>query len=133
MLSARDLDKQVLADLLLAGAEGIFVVEAATRLIVKYEYWLHHDGWLEYVLLRGDPPVTAVVDWKPLMEALDSGFIKAPAEESQILRIAASLIIPYRIYLREQVEGIDRQNIKLVAEAIMYADGFLESVADPRE
>jgi len=132
MISSRDVDKEQLRELLTRGAEGVFLIEAAIRLVIRHEYWLNNERFLDYVKIYGDPPAGAVIDFKPMMVEFDKDRFGAPDEEAHVLMIAASLCVPYFVCLREVVEGLDLDTIRLVAEAIMYADGFLESVADPR-
>jgi hypothetical protein len=131
-IPATRLDRDHLAMLLHEGANGVFLQEAAVRLIVRHEYWLKHEDFLEFVVVYGDPPETAGIDWIAALRALDGGELRAEHEEASLLRIAGSIGSFYPICLRDMIEGIDLENIKHIAEAIMYADGFLGSVAQPK-
>lgn len=116
--------------LLALGVEGIYLLEASLRLIVNHDYWLRRSDFAQFIVL-GDPPGAASIDFVAATSALDHGQLQADSEQASILRIAASLATAYPVILREVVEGIEAPNIKHVAEAIMYADGFLESTAEP--
>ncbi|GIH08486.1 hypothetical protein Rhe02_65530 [Rhizocola hellebori] len=138
MTSISDMPGEKLADLLMRGASGIFLYEAAVLLLRRHGLWLEHPGFRRFIVVEPDGQ-KASVDLKAAMPALDSGSLTADTgdwltddEAAKILRIVASLSGTYPVLLREVVEGIDRENIKYVAEAIMYADGFLSSQADPR-
>ncbi|MBG6134655.1 hypothetical protein [Longispora fulva] len=120
-----------LVELLMKGAGGIYLQEAATRLLARHGYWLRDREFLRFVVTYEDPPVAAGIRWKAAVDALDRGELEAGIEERSILRIAASLCTFYNISLRDVVEGIDAVNIKHVAESIMYADGYLNSIAEP--
>lgn len=124
------LDREELFRLLINGASGMYLHEAAVVLLDKHGYWLGREDFLTYVDVDRSND-WAAIDYRRLMPALDGGNLPAGEEEAKILRIAASLSGIYPVLLREVVEGIDLANIKLVAEAIMYADGFLSSTAQP--
>lgn len=120
-----------LSELLMKGASEIFIQEAATRLLIRHAYWVQNEAFQQYIVVYNGGE-DAGIDFKRATAALDAGDLVGEDEEPEkILRIAASLSIMYPINLREEVEGIDAANIKHVAEAIMYADGYLHATADP--
>lgn len=127
-----EIDTGRLADLVFIGASGLFHHEASRRLIIRHGYWLKQESFLKFVTVFGKPPKFASIEWKEALEALDSGALVADREEASILRIAGSIATEYAVCLHYATEAIDKENIKFVAEAIMYNDGFLESVAEPR-
>jgi hypothetical protein len=131
-VSATDLETSQLAELMMVGTGAMFVAAASVRLLVRHGYWLTQESFLKHVDVYGDPPRSAGVNFKPLMAELDNGQLPGDHEQQSILQFAASLLGWYPIVLRHVSQGIDAEHIKHVAEAIMYADGFLESVAEPR-
>ncbi len=138
MRSAEDIEPDRLADLLMAGTGEILCVEASVRLLVRHGFWLRHRGFLRHVELFGDPVEAAGVHWKDVMAAFDEDGLGlrvnadfTDQEAANILRIAASLHTFYQLSLRDVMERIGRDGIKHVAEAIMYADGYTGSVAQP--
>jgi len=115
----------------MASAGEVFLVEAAIRLIARHGYWLHNAGFLKFVGFS--TPDAAAIRFKQAAEALDAGELTVrDDEDANVLRLAASLVTSYRLILREAVENNSRETIKLIAEAIMYADGFTTSEATPR-
>jgi hypothetical protein len=128
----REFDKGELRSLLMRGASGVYLHEASIVLLARHGYWLVKDEFLRFVVPYDDPPVAAGIDWTAAMAALDSGDLRADEEDAAILRIASSIAGRSPVILFDVLQGIDRDNIRYVAEAVMYADGFLESVADPR-
>ncbi len=127
------INREELRRLLMRGASEVYLYEAAIMLLCRYcdGYWLSRVDFLRFVDLDMAND-WATIDFDRAMSSLDSGELPADDEQAKILRIVASLGGVYPILLREVVEGIDRENIALVAEAIMYADGFLSSTADPK-
>lgn len=121
-----------LAELVFIGASGLFHQEASRRLLIRHGYWLKQQPFLEFVTVFGKPPKFASIEWNNALEALDNGVLVADREEASILRIAGSIATDYAVCLHYATEAIDKENIKHVAEAIMYNDGFLDSVAEPR-
>ncbi|MCO6008499.1 hypothetical protein NE236_26330 [Actinoallomurus purpureus] len=124
-------EAEYLASLLMRGAGGNYVYEASVQLLVRHGYWLSNRDLLKFVVTYEDPPAAAGIEWGAAVAALDSGDLEADQEQAVILRIAASISGACKIALFDVVQGIDRQNIKYIAEALMYADGFLGSIADP--
>lgn len=118
---------------LMRGGGGLFLVEAAIRLLIRHGVWLEDPNFSKF-LVYDDAYNWIGVDLAAAAAALEAGELPGDEEDQKILKIAASLGSnkAYRISLRDVMEGIDQENIKHVAEAMMYADGFLESVADPR-
>lgn len=130
-IAAADLDKRDLDRLLMEGAGGIYLNEASARLLIRHDFWLGQRDFLEYVVVYGDPPEAAGIDWPAALKALERGELRCDSEQRSILKIAGSISTFYLVSLREVVENIDRENIRHIAEAIMYADGFLGSTANP--
>lgn len=122
------IDEQQLTTMLMRGATGMYLHEAAVRLLLRHGYWLRRRDFRNYIDV--DSLGRAAIDFGAAMAALDRGELVGDDESQKVLRIAASMSGVYPVHLREVVEGIDRDGIKHIAEAIMYADGFLNSTAD---
>ena len=131
MSSISGLENDRLIELLMEGASGVYLHEAAVRLIARYGYWLHDESFRSFLVPYGEPPEAIGIRWEDAVAALDRGEIVADDEETKVLRIAASIATFYRISLRDCVEGLDASTVKHVTEAIMYADGYLSSTAHP--
>jgi hypothetical protein len=129
--SIAELEDDRLVELLMEGASGVYLHEAPVRLVALYGYWLHDESFRSFLVPYGEPPEAIGIRWEDAVAALDRGEIIADDEETKVLRIAASICTPYRVILRECVEGLDADTVKHVAEAIMYADGYLSSTAHP--
>lgn len=121
-----------LAALLWEGASSMFRHEATVAFLIGTEYWLRHEQFLGFVEIYDGPPRAAGVHWAEAMHALHHGVLRAGQEESSILRIAASIATAYPVSIGEMAENIGRDAVRLMAEAVMYADGFLDAFADPR-
>ena len=121
-----------LGQLLHEGASGLYINEAAVRLLHRHGYWLRRPEFFQFVDGYGDPVTALGIRWADAVAALDRGELAADQEPANILRVAASLCTFYEVSFRDVCERISREGIKHVAEAVMYADGFLDSVADPR-
>ena len=130
MDSVESLAYDDLVDLLMKGTSGLYIWEAAVRLLARHGYWLRDPGFLRFVELN-DEHLYASIDMTEAVAALDRGELHGDEEATNILRIAASLTIFYQVSFRDVCERISMENIKHVAEAIMYADSFLGSVATP--
>jgi hypothetical protein len=127
-----ELDRDALVSLLMRGASAVYLHEASVLLLAHHEHWLRRPDFRRFVELYGDPPEAAGVQWDAVVTALESGRLPAGEEETAVLKIAASLAGHHAVSLYDVVQGLSRDTVKHVAEALMYADGFLESVADPR-
>jgi hypothetical protein len=100
---------------------------AATGLLIRHGYFLHHPGFRRIVtagssIWSGEP--VAVIRWRPAIHALEHGYLPCPAPEAAVLRIAASLgdeAIP--VHLRSVLDGLDSRAIALVTTAITTANG----------
>jgi hypothetical protein len=119
-----------MCEMLMKGASEIFLHESAVRLLIRHAFWIQNEEFQQYIAIYNGGE-EAGIDFKSATAAIDAGELVGDEEAVKILRIAASLSIMYPINLREQVEGIDAVNIRHVAEAIMYADGYLHAIADP--
>ncbi len=131
-MDAFDLPYPKLLEFLMRGADDLNIIEASIRLLNRHGYWLRNREFLRFVEVFGDPPESAGIRWTEVTSALDEGRLRGDVESVNVLRISASISTFYMVSLRDVIERIGRENIKHVAEAIMYADGFLNSVADPR-
>ena len=112
------------------GASGVFLFEAGVLLIHRHGYWLRNPDFRRFIRWD-DPPGAASIDYQAALAALEIGELRTDDEEAwKVLHLAASLSSTHSIYLREMVEGLEQDTVRYVAEAIMYADGFLESKAE---
>jgi hypothetical protein len=126
----RGLDREGWERVLMNGADEKFLVEAAARLIARHGYWLGLPEFAEF--LEFYPPDAAGIWYKRAAQALDDGRLPVrDQEDANVLRLAASLVVPYRVSLGEVIENNSAETIALIAEAMMYADGFLSSRATP--
>lgn len=127
---AAGLDRDGWERLLLNGADGVFLVEAAARLIARHDYWMHVPQFLNFVEFH--PPEAAGIWYVRAVSALENNQLPTRnQEDANVLRIAASLVTAHRVILREVVENNSADTIRLIAEALMYADGFTTSTATP--
>jgi hypothetical protein len=130
--AAGEWDAETWERVLIAGSSEVFLVEAAVRLVARHDYWLHLPEFREFVEYY--PPDGAGIWFKAAAQALDDGkLVIRDQEDGNVLRIAASLATMYRVIIREVIENNSPETLKLIAEAMMYADGFLTSTAHPRE
>jgi hypothetical protein len=127
-----EIDSGKIVSSLMKGAGAVYLHEASVILLARHGYWLQRNDFLRFVKVLKNPPDAAGIDWAAVIAAIDSGDLRADEEEIAILKISASIAGHFGLFLYDVVQGISRDNIKYVAEAIMYADGFLESIADPQ-
>lgn len=118
--------------LLVKGASGLYVQEAAGRLLARHGYWLKQTEFHRFVELYGDPVEAMGIRWLDAVESLDAGDLPASAEAANVLRIAASIAEFYQVCLREAVEYLSRETVELVATAVMYAATYVDSVAQAK-
>ncbi|MFI5908164.1 hypothetical protein [Dactylosporangium sp. NPDC051541] len=124
------LDHDQLAAGLMEGAVGVWVVEAAMRLIIRHGALLKNQRFLDFVIV--DPDGTAAIDFDAAVAAFEAGALPLEYDEDRnILYIAASLVGRVAIRLKEFIDSNDPTAIKHIAEAMMYADGYLNGVAEP--
>jgi hypothetical protein len=117
-----------LAALLRVGARGCHSDEAAVGLLVEHDLWLHRHDFVrtcvavETDLFDEDEEVAAFIDWSAAVKVLDAGGLPCSTGEGAVLRIAAGLAgVP--VNLRAMLGGLDARNIRLVAQAVMHANG----------
>ncbi|KWW97413.1 hypothetical protein LI90_4385 (plasmid) [Carbonactinospora thermoautotrophica] len=127
-MDATNLSPRELADALRAQAKGGYAEEAAVDLLIAHGYWLRNSYLRQYVDYETDPaahggPPMAAVRWQDAIAALDAGKLPCSTSEGQIFRIAASLGGWIPVNLRDAISGLDHVNIRLVAEAILRANG----------
>lgn len=105
---------------LLRGARGLHAEEAAVCLLIGHGTWLGRDGFVR-AFVDVDEEV-AFVDWPAAVDGLDAGDLPCSTSEAAMLRIAACLGgVPAD--LRKLLGGLDARNIRLVAQAVLHANG----------
>jgi hypothetical protein len=91
-----------------AATEGLYVLEAATGLIIAHGTWLGRDDFTRFI---HHGTGTAAIDWEAAIAALDAGELASSAAEKRALRLAASLADRAPVSLGEAVTGIDDRNV----------------------
>lgn len=128
---ARGLDDADWERLLFNGADGQFKIEAPARLIARHGYWLHVPEFMPFVEFY--PPDAAGIRFPDAARALDEGRLPVRDQEDEnVLRFAAGLAGEYRFLLTYAAENNSAEAITLMAEALMYKDGFTTSTATAR-
>lgn len=128
-------DPHELYKLLMRGASTLWPVEAAERLIFHTEslrQWLVENNFIRACVF--DERVAASTHFDEALAAWDRRPNAQSSEYSSdyaVLRCAASLAGKLRIDLRSTLEYLDERSAKLVAEAVMYAAGFMDGEANP--
>jgi hypothetical protein len=114
-----------LATLLQDGVRGCYAEEAAVALLIDHGLWLRRCDFvrtcIEITDFTGDEQA-AFIDWRAATQALDLGKLPCSTSEASVLRIAAGLA-GVTVDLRARLGGLDARNIRLVAEAVMHANG----------
>lgn len=128
-----------LAALLTANAKGYYATEAATRLLIGHETWLHRTDflascvetwdaeysvgaatWPDHLDLDPDTITGAAVNWGHI-----PGFVAEAAcsgSEGRVLRLVAELAgYDTATPLDELLSGLDDRNSRLVVDAIAHA------------
>jgi hypothetical protein len=103
-----------------AGAQGLYVLEAATGLIIARGTWLARDDFRCYV---HHGTSTAAIDWEAVTQALDAGELPGSAGENRLLQLAASLAGQAQVILGDAVTGLDDCNIQMLVTAVLHASG----------
>jgi hypothetical protein len=112
-----------LAALLRIGAQGYHPDEAAVDLLIRHNTWLHRSDFVcTCVNVETGDEVAAFIDWHAAIRALNAGDLPCSTSEASVLRIAAGLG-GVAVDLRAMLGGLDARNIRLVAEAVMHANG----------
>lgn len=97
--------------------------EAAVRLLVAHDHWLHRADFVDSLVMadreRCRPPVVWIY-WHAVAEFVD--LAPCSTSEAAVLRIAASLAgVDTRRPLSELLAGLDDTNAALVADALAHA------------
>jgi hypothetical protein len=125
-----------LAALLYDNARGVYATEAATRLLVGHETWLHRSDFLAACVWTGteaidipveiagnhanDPRLRAAVDWSEIPRFVETA--PCSGSEERILRLVAELAgYDTGTPLAELLFGLDDHNGALVLDAIAHA------------
>lgn len=128
---AQRLDAAGWERLLFNGASGQFKIEAPARLIARHGYWLEVPEFMEFVEFY--PPDAAGIWFLKAARALDAGRLPVRDQEDEnVLRFAAGLAEEYTFLLKYAAENNSAETIELMAEALMYKDGFTTSTATAR-
>ena len=131
MVNAEEIGTDVLIEMLRNGTDGLYYMDAATRLLSRHRFWLEQKEFRRFVQLYDDG--SAGIWFERAATALDEGALTAPGfEESNVLRAAASIATFYRISLRDVSERLSPEVMRLVAEAFMEAGGYAQSTAAVR-
>jgi hypothetical protein len=114
---------------LLRGARGLYSEEAAVCLLIGHGMWLRRDAFVRAcVEVDGEPgDEVAFVDWPAAIGALNTGDLPCSTSEAAMLRIAACLA-GIAADLRTLLGGLDARNIRLVAQAVLHANGTPHAV-----
>lgn len=113
-----------LAALLRIGAQGDRPAEAAVELLIGHGVWLRRSDFVSACVTveSGRAGSAAFIDWPAAVCALDAGELPCSSSEASVLRIAAGLGgVP--VDLRARLCGLDANNILLVADAVLHANG----------
>lgn len=134
-------DPDELYELLMRGAGTVWQVEAAVRLsfeALELRRWLIGNGYVRWFDGPGGPYLGVAFD-----EAVDrvhelsrDGRLFAGSgpgkSERAVLTVAASLSGQTDVgTLRHFMPDLDAEHARLVAEAMMYAAGWMDGAADP--
>lgn len=116
-----------LHQVLCAGAEGLYTLEAVTGLLIAHGSWPGREDFGQFVLagdsVTGPGTELASIDWEAAITALDSGEFPSSSGEKRMLRLAASLAGGIPVQLGDAVTGIDHRNVGLLVKAILHASG----------
>ncbi|GAA0333083.1 hypothetical protein NE235_13355 [Actinoallomurus spadix] len=112
-----------LAGLLREGARGYHPAEASINLLIDHGIWLRRQDFAGAFVVFNDEQSAAVIDWRQAIKALDAGDLPCSTSEAKILRLAAALDDGPGVVLREVLIGLDAHNIRLVAQAVLHANG----------
>jgi hypothetical protein len=101
---------------LLAAAEGICTLEAATGLVIASGTWPGRDDFARFIHHGAG---TAAIDREAAIGALDAGSLPGSAGEKRMLRLADQATIS----LGEAVTGTDDRNFALLIKSVWHASG----------
>lgn len=134
-------DRERLYELLMIGASTVVPVEAAERLVfqavslrdwlIEYKFMRFHGGAIgPYVATHFDEAIERIRDLSK-DGRLFSEFGPGKSERA-VLYVAASLSGGVNIQtLRYFVSDLNADHARLTAEALMYAAGYMDGIADP--
>jgi len=117
-----------LAEALRACANGILTAEAGVSLLIDCGGWLHRDDFTGHFIttetsISDGTTLLARIDWPAAAAALDSGRLPCGSGERHMLRLAASIAGGVPVSLCNSLTSIDYRNAKLLATAILHANG----------
>ncbi|MCO6010564.1 hypothetical protein NE236_36960 [Actinoallomurus purpureus] len=124
-----------LAALLRVGARGYHPEEAAIKLLIDHGTWLRRQDFTRACVVFDDAQSAAFIDWRLAIKALNAGDLPCSASEANILRLATALNGGPGVSLRDALIGLDSRNIRLVAQAVLHANGTTNgtvTVPEPR-
>jgi len=110
-------------------AAGVCAAMAAVELLIGHRCWLRRGEFVDnFVTVQtaagaAESGSVAVVDWVGAVAALDAGDLRCSGGEGRVLRIAAGLAAGVPVDLGEALGGLDASAIRLVAEAVLRANG----------
>ena len=115
-----------LAGAVLAGAAGLYSLEAACDLVIGTG-WLHRDDFSCFVSTVTRPP-TASPNSPTSTGRLSSAAampdsFPAAAGRTGVLRLAASIAVGIPVDLNDALSGLDQSSIALVVRAVRHANG----------
>jgi hypothetical protein len=118
----------VLAEALRACASGTLTAEAGVSLLIDCDGWLHRDDFAgQFITTAADASdgvtLMAAIDWQAVITALDRGQLPCSSGERHMLKLAASIAAGTPVSLSDAVTGIDHRNARLLAAAILHANG----------
>lgn len=103
-----------------AGAQGIYVLEAAAGLVIAHGTWLAREDFRDCVCHGTE---MAAIDWEAVTRALAAGALPASAGERRMLQLAASLAGHAPVILGDTVTGLDDRNIQALVTVVLHASG----------
>jgi hypothetical protein len=117
-----------LAEALRASAGGVLTAEAGTGLLIDCGGWLHRDDFTRCFIetatsISDGTTVMAAIDWSAAIAAPDTGHLPSGSGERHILRLAARIADGVPVNLSDALTSIDHRNAKLLAAAILHANG----------
>ena len=110
-----------------AGAAGLYPDEAGTELLIRHGGILHRPDFTGFVhtgtSISDGTTLMAWIDRDAAITALHRGELPLSGGEQRLLRLAASIASGTPASLREDIPGLDNQNLKLITTAIHHAAG----------
>ena len=126
---------ELLVSCLREDAGGLLADTAAVDLLARHHTWLARPDFRRHIHIgrchATDTPL-AYIRWRAALTALTSGQLPCSTGEADILRIAAGLGANIPVQLRHVLGGLDRHNIGLVTDAIVYANGTATPATGPQ-